>query len=141
MIPYECPIDKQIKAIVGVTTFAAQRYAPNFTFADSFIPERWLNASHACYTPDPSDPEFVENTFSSDQRGAHQPFAVGARNCIGMNLAMAEMRLILALFVWHFDISSPAGTEPLIWETQKTYNNWWRSPMDVVISVANPTTV
>jgi hypothetical protein len=56
-----------------------------------------------------------------------------------MNLAMAEMRLILALFVWHFDVSVPPGTAPLVWETQKTYNNWWRVPMSVGITIANPT--
>jgi cytochrome P450 len=137
---YECPANNQLKAIVGISTYSAQRYAPHFAFADSFIPERWLNTDHPYYSSDPSDPSFKESTFSSDQRGAVQPFGVGARNCIGMNLAMAEMRLILALFVWHFDISAPAGTKPLIWETQKLYNNWWRVPMNVVISVANPTT-
>lgn len=132
-------IDK-LKAIVGVTTFAAQRYTPNFKFADSFIPERWLNPNHPYYTSDISNQPFTEHTFSSDQRGAVQPFGVGARNCIGMNLALAELRLILALFVWHFDMSAPVGTEPLIWETQKTWNNWWRVPMNVGISVVNPVT-
>jgi hypothetical protein len=57
-----------------------------------------------------------------------------------MNLAFAEMRLILALLVWNFDLGLPAGVEPLDWETQKAYNNWWRVPMEVELSLANHNT-
>jgi cytochrome P450 len=88
---------------------------------------------------DSLDQPIAEDTFASDERGAVQPFGIGARNCIGMNLAMAEMRLILALFIWHFDVRVSMGREPLVWENQKAYNNWWRVPMSVDLSVVNPT--
>ncbi|KAF2665558.1 cytochrome P450 [Microthyrium microscopicum] len=122
--------------IVGTAVYATQRSAMNFTYPNSFIPERWLNTNHPNYTCDSSDPPFGKETFVTDQKGAAQPFSVGPRNCIGMNLAMAEIRLVLALFIFNFNVSSPAGTEPMVWEDQKTYNNWVRTPMDIEISLA-----
>ncbi|KAK2050953.1 cytochrome P450, partial [Colletotrichum caudatum] len=53
----------------------------NFAFPDLFIPKRWLD----------EDARFV-----NDKKEAFQLFSVGLRNCIGMNLAYAEMRFILA---------------------------------------------
>ncbi|KAI0851917.1 cytochrome P450 monooxygenase [Daldinia vernicosa] len=61
----------------------------HFALAESFIPERWLG-----------DPR-----FASDKKDAFQPFSYGARNCLGRNLAYAEMRLILARLIWNYDIS------------------------------------
>lgn len=52
-----------------------------------FSPERWMG-----------DPRFANDNFK-----ARQPFSVGPANCIGKNLAYAEMRLLLANLVWHFD--------------------------------------
>lgn len=60
-----------------------------FVHADEFHPERWLD-----------DP-----LYKDDCRQAVQPFAVGPRNCIGLNLAHVELRLIMARMLWNFDIS------------------------------------
>ncbi|KAJ8126041.1 hypothetical protein O1611_g7597 [Lasiodiplodia mahajangana] len=62
---------------------------------DAFVPERWLG--------DPA--------YKDDSRSAHQPFSVGTRNCLGMNLAWHEMRLMLAKLVYEFDIGSDAGPD------------------------------
>jgi versicolorin B desaturase len=43
--------------------------------------------------------------FTGDNYGAYQPWSVGIRNCIGRNLAYAEVRLTLAKVLWHFDIT------------------------------------
>ncbi|CAK7200233.1 hypothetical protein SEUCBS139899_002924 [Sporothrix eucalyptigena] len=59
-----------------------------FTDAELFIPERWMG----------------DERFANDKLDACQPFSVGPRNCIGKNLAYAEMRLILARILWNFDI-------------------------------------
>jgi cytochrome P450 len=42
--------------------------------------------------------------FVNDNWAAFQPWSVGVRNCIGRNLAYAELRLILAKVLWHYDI-------------------------------------
>lgn len=56
------------------------------------MPERWL-----------ADVGSTNKEFSTDRREALQPFSIGPRNCIGRQLAYAEMRLILAKLLWHFD--------------------------------------
>ncbi|KAI1493858.1 cytochrome P450 [Biscogniauxia mediterranea] len=58
-----------------------------FTQADEFIPERWLG-----------DPR-----YNGDRLDMVQAFSFGPRNCLGKNLAWAELRLILARLIWNFD--------------------------------------
>jgi cytochrome P450 len=53
----------------------------------AFKPERWLEGSDI-----PAD------------KSAFFPFSSGSRNCIGQNFAWMEMRLILASFVYNFNI-------------------------------------
>lgn len=57
--------------------------------ADKFLPERWL--------VDESDPLFPP-------KNAWRPFERGPRNCIGMELAMTEIKIILALTIRTFNI-------------------------------------
>ncbi|KAI0409711.1 cytochrome P450 [Xylaria palmicola] len=95
---------------VSVHPTAASRSPANFKDPDAFVPERWLG-----------DPEYKD-----DIREATQPFSVGPRNCLGMNMAWHEMRLLLAKLVFNFDISSDVGPE---WMDQDTYVLWHRKPL------------
>lgn len=61
-------------------------YWPN---PDDFIPERWLAA--------PDDP-------LHPSKGAWRPFSHGPRNCIGQELAMIEMKVIMVMTVRSFNI-------------------------------------
>lgn len=56
---------------------------------DEFIPERFLA---------------VEGDELYPPKNAFRPFELGPRNCIGQELAMAELRSILAMTVQEFDI-------------------------------------
>ncbi|ORZ04881.1 cytochrome P450 [Lobosporangium transversale] len=60
-----------------------------FPQADKYIPERWI--------PD-------ESPFPPVQDFTYYPFSAGSRNCIGKNLAMMEMRLVLAALVRTYDM-------------------------------------
>lgn len=51
----------------------------------SFIPERWIDEGFG------------------DTKQASQPFSLGPRACLGINLAYLEMRLIIAKMVFYFD--------------------------------------
>ncbi|KAI2615409.1 isotrichodermin C-15 hydroxylase [Hypoxylon sp. NC1633] len=72
-----------------VNLWAANRSPRNFHRPEEFVPERWLK--------DPP-PE-----FQNDDRAVAKPFSFGPRDCLGKNLAWAEMRHVLASILWHLD--------------------------------------
>ncbi|RYP50574.1 hypothetical protein DL769_010934 [Monosporascus sp. CRB-8-3] len=76
----------------------------NFTLPESFIPERWLG-----------DPR-----FANDNKDVFQPFSFGPRNCLGKNLAYAEMRLILARVIWNFNLTLAEDSKN--WLDQECYD-------------------
>ncbi|KAK3689203.1 cytochrome p450 monooxygenase [Podospora appendiculata] len=110
-------------------TLGMPRVAPKggAIIAGEFVPEgttvavwQWPINHDAAHWKDPFDfrPErFLprddnsNNDFVHDRLDALQPFLVGPRNCIGRNLAYAEMRLILAKLVFHFDMRLAAAAE------------------------------
>ncbi|CZR64538.1 related to cytochrome P450 monooxygenase [Phialocephala subalpina] len=98
----------------------------NFHLADQFIPERWLPSSHALYDP----------TFATDNRAAMQPFSHGPRNCIGKNLAYAEMRLIMARMAWNFELE--LMPESYHWtEGQKVFTVFQKPPLSMKLHLAD----
>ncbi|KAH7055986.1 cytochrome P450 [Macrophomina phaseolina] len=106
---------------VGVHQLSAGHMESNFRHAKSFIPERWL--------PLPNDSE-----FATDDRLAAQPYSYGPRNCIGQNLAYAEMKIVLAKLFWNFDFEL-ADTTGRWLEEQKTYLVWDKTPMRVNLTL------
>ncbi|KAI2628416.1 putative cytochrome P450 monooxygenase [Xylaria nigripes] len=97
--------------IVSVFQWAVNHDEGFWTEPEKFAPERWLG-----------DPKYKD-----DRLDAMQPFGVGPRNCIGRNLAYAEMRLILAKMVYNFDISM--ADESREWPRgQKVYDVIWNVP-------------
>ncbi|KAK3342210.1 putative cytochrome P450 [Lasiosphaeria hispida] len=68
---------------------------------------------------------------------AFQPFNVGPRNCIGRNLAYAEMRLILANLIYNFDLSLADESKGWI-EKQRAYPLWARGPLHAFVEPVRP---
>lgn len=101
---------------VGVHHYSTYRSAHNFYRPNDFLPERWL-ANHRDSEP-----------FVNDKRASHQPFAFGPRNCLGKNLARAELRLVLTKLLWHFDARLSEGQDDWI-NTQLAYGLWWKTPL------------
>ncbi|GKT41014.1 cytochrome P450 monooxygenase aflN [Colletotrichum spaethianum] len=75
--------------MIYVTSQTMHRWESFWPQPDEVIPERWLVKEG-----DPLHP--VKSAF--------RPFELGPRNCIGQELAMMEMRLILALTVRELDV-------------------------------------
>ncbi|KAK1958659.1 cytochrome P450 [Colletotrichum sublineola] len=98
---------------VMISQWPMYRNEKYFAQPESFIPERWLG-----------DARFVD-----DKRSALQPFSVGPRNCIGRNLAMSEMRVILAKVIWNFDME--IADDSRNWADQELYGLWKKGPLNV----------
>lgn len=71
-----------------LTLMTDERYFPS---AAEFIPERWTG----------DRPELL----TDESRRAYIPFSYGVHNCVGKNLALNEMRLVLARLAAEFDVS------------------------------------
>ena len=65
---------------------------------DEFKPERWLPTSGG--EPNPlSSPAIYAGGGQTPDSTSFFPFSTGARNCLGMNMALLEMRLTLARLI------------------------------------------
>lgn len=95
--------------VVYVSQHATHHSARNFAEPDAFVPERWLKDA----------PE----KFKNDNHAAMSPFSFGPRNCLGKNLAYAEMRVILAKIIWHFDMELLPGMDDWL-ERHKLFMLW-----------------
>ncbi|MCJ1248520.1 hypothetical protein MMC30_005738 [Trapelia coarctata] len=110
------------QTFVSVATWTLS-YSPAFFHnPDSFAPERWLAASNR-----PAE-------FESDHRSAIHPFGLGARSCIGQDVAWSEMRLVLARLVWAFDMEAGGG-KLVDWKTLKNYFLVEKEPVLVRLTV------
>ncbi|CAK4031641.1 Versicolorin B desaturase [Lecanosticta acicola] len=104
-------------------SYAAGYLESNFHRPNDFVPERWLSDA---------PPEFAD-----DNKGAFQPFAAGNRNCIGKNLAYADMRLILAKVLYSFDLELDREQNRGDWmEEQKAYAVWFKGSLHVKLTPA-----
>jgi cytochrome P450 len=101
--------------IVGVPFYASHVSSKNFYHPLEFRPERWLKDA---------PPEFM-----MDKKASLQPFSAGPRNCVGRNLAIAEIKMIVARVLYQFELEA-AGPEK-VWSKQKVYTLWEKSPLFV----------
>ncbi|KAJ5960900.1 uncharacterized protein N7479_008050, partial [Penicillium vulpinum] len=98
---------------VSVHQWALYRREDYFKDPNTYHPERFLG-----------DP-----LFADDRREVLQPFHIGPRNCLGRNLAYSEMRLILALIIFNFDIE--IADEARDWIKQRNFLMWEKGPLKV----------
>ena len=98
------------QTFVSTPTWTILHDERHFSNPHEFIPERWIDNG--------SDSETCN-------KRAYLPFSTGLRNCIGKpyvledagdtknRLAMLQMRLLIAIFVWSFDAELIEEKEPL----------------------------
>ncbi|KAK3953247.1 cytochrome P450 [Pseudoneurospora amorphoporcata] len=102
--------------VVAVWQWATNHNEQHFVEPFEFHPERWMH-----------DPQ-----FANDRLDAVQPFNVGPRNCLGRNLAIAEMRLILAKIVFNFDMQ--LANHGKDWLDQRGFIVWDKHPLPVYLT-------
>jgi cytochrome P450 len=86
---------------VVLHTYSIHRDPRNFHMPDSFLPERWLSTGA---------PAGEHNTT------AFFPFSYGPTNCVGKNLALMEMRMVLCWVLQRFRFSKAPGISLEGWE-------------------------
>ncbi|OJT14456.1 Cytochrome P450 67 [Trametes pubescens] len=79
-----------------------------FPKTDDFWPERWLLASGRLSF---ADTDTDEATFVHNE-GAFVPFSYGPMNCVGKNLAMLEMRIVVCAVLQKFRLHTRDGWDP-----------------------------
>ncbi|ROV96976.1 hypothetical protein VSDG_04123 [Cytospora chrysosperma] len=100
-------------SVVSVSHYAMFHNSKNFSDPFSFKPERFI------------EPE----KFPNDKIDAVQPFSVGPRDCIGKNLAYAEMRTILARMLFNFDLELAEPEKD--WMDQQITSLWVKDALNV----------
>ena len=75
--------------------FAIHRNPDSWTRPDDFLPQRWLAAE--------KDDELYN---ADDRKGAWRAFEHGPRNCIGQELSILELKLVLAITLRRFNVDS-----------------------------------
>ncbi|KAJ0371552.1 hypothetical protein COL26b_009534 [Colletotrichum chrysophilum] len=101
---------------VGVWQWPMFHDERNFSKPFKFHPERWLG----------------DERFAGDQKEALRPFSHGPRNCLGMNLAYSELRLILSRMLWTFDLEISAESQG--WLSHNAFLMWDKPPLHVYLT-------
>ena len=96
---------------VSVHHWSTYHSEANFKNPFTFAPERFLG-----------DP-----VYANDHLLSHQPFGFGHRNCLGQNMAMHEIRLIFATFIFEFDIELCG--ESRNWPDQRAFALWLKNDL------------
>ncbi|OAP64204.1 hypothetical protein AYL99_00176 [Fonsecaea erecta] len=100
---------------VYVSQYASNHCQEYFYKPDEFLPERWLGGEQ----------------FKNDNHNVFQPFSTGPRNCIGKNLAILEMRMILATLLWNFDLELLRDDGGAWLSEQKVFSLWSKGPLQI----------
>ncbi len=90
--------------------YSIHRDPANFSpFPDEFRPDRWLHKNSKSSKPNSeSTIDTSVNKWHTNTTG-FMPFSIGPANCAGKNLAMGEMRAVVALLLQRFDITFAEG--------------------------------
>ncbi|KAF7362288.1 Cytochrome P450 [Mycena venus] len=105
-------------------------FSPN---PDSWWPERWL-----ADTSGTTEQPFIMNV------DGFMPFSVGPANCVGRNLAMREMRLVISQLVYRYDVRA-AEKDPQEFQRKwlaglQDHQILLKGPLDVLLTPRSPNT-
>ncbi|KAH7067136.1 cytochrome P450 [Paraphoma chrysanthemicola] len=118
---YYLPKDTKIV----IHQWASHHNPENWHRPNDYCPERFLPKDHPLY----------DAAFAHDNKKCFRPFAYGPTECLGKNLAYSEMRLVIAKFLWNFDVTGMPENEG--WAKTMTGATLWdKRPFMVKLSLA-----
>ncbi|APA13793.1 hypothetical protein sscle_11g085630 [Sclerotinia sclerotiorum 1980 UF-70] len=106
--------------LVSFPHWAGYHSEKNWNRPNDFVPERWMG-----------DPE-----FDTDNRACFRPFSHGPRECLGQNVAHAVTRVILARYIYNFDMELADPNESLT-DGARVRLVWSHKPLMMKIRLAN----
>ncbi|KAL2759154.1 hypothetical protein ACRALDRAFT_2100631 [Sodiomyces alcalophilus JCM 7366] len=96
------PVDEALRSPTSRAAGAKERGGPPRMWddegMDQFRPERWLAV----------DADTGDTVFDATA-GPTLPFGLGIRGCFGRRLAYLELKIMITLLVWHFELLPCAG--------------------------------
>lgn len=107
-----------MQTMISVYQWATHRNPEHFADANEFRPERWLPPTHRLHS----------HKYAGDNRNAFKPFSFGARDCVGKNLAYAEMRIVVSRIFHRFDWELVPGQERWL-DEQLVFLVWQKGPL------------
>ena len=96
---------------VSADMYTIQRCPQYWVEPEEFRPERWFDHGPG-------------SLFENDVRSCHRPFLLGSRVCLGKEVAMQSIRLIVAKLVFSFDLVS-ASKQDFAWEKDVESSYLW----------------
>jgi cytochrome P450 len=110
--------DIGVQTYITISAWATFHSARNFTDPEQFKPQRFLPQTHPLY----------ETRYAGDNKASFKPFSAGPRDCIGKNLAYAEMRLSVTRLLWNFDIKLEPGQDDWV-DKQRSFVVYEKPPL------------
>jgi cytochrome P450 len=103
-------------------------------YPEDFWPDRWLAPECRKSLNDVNKP-LDANIKVVLESQAFIPFSVGPRVCVGKNLAMNELRVVVASMVQRFDMKFADGYDPAQWTNElKDFFVLEKGPLSVVLT-------
>ena len=108
-----------------VNTWAVHRDSRNFSYPTVFFPERWLVAEGL----EASTEKLVHNP------NAFVPFSFGPANCVGKNMALLEMKIVICHLMQRLELRLAPGWDPTEWDrTLKAYFVMQTGELPVIVT-------
>lgn len=115
---------------IYIPLHALQRSPEYFSpYPNTFWPDRWLQEDQR-HEPFSISQEDQQTVISPDtippvhiHLPAFIPFSAGPANCAGKNLALVEMRMVIALLIQRFEMRFEDGYDASEWE--KSLEEWF----------------